>query len=143
METAFPDILENRALADRLSREIRSGKLSHAYILSGPEGSGKHMLAVRIATALSGPNRLSDGAPLPCMTCPSCRKILEGNSPDLIYILREGSRATLGVEQIRFLREDVLIAPNDTDVKIYVIEDAETMTPQAQNALLLTLEEPP
>ncbi len=143
METAFPDLVGNRALAARLDGEIRSGKLSHAYILAGPAGSGKHTLALRIAMALSCENRKIPGAPLPCMTCPSCRKILSGNSPDYIRVAKDKGRATLGVEAIRFLREDVLIAPNDTDTKIYVIEDAETMTPQAQNALLLTLEEPP
>ena len=143
METAFPDLVGNRALAARLDGEIRSGKLSHAYILAGPAGSGKHTLALRIAMALSCENRKIPGVPLPCMTCPSCRKILSGNSPDYIRVAKDKGRATLGVEAIRFLREDVLIAPNDTDTKIYVIEDAETMTPQAQNALLLTLEEPP
>ena len=143
METAFPDLTGNRALASRLSREIRSGKLSHAYILAGPAGSGKHTLAVRIAAALSCENKNKPGTPLPCKTCPSCRKILSGNSPDYIRVAKDKGRATLGVEAVRFLREDVLIAPNDTDTKIYVIEDAETMTPQAQNALLLTLEEPP
>lgn len=143
MKTAFPDILANLALRERLSREIQTDKLSHAYILSGPDGSGKHTLALRMAAALACENRKKDGVPLPCMSCPSCRKILGGKSPDVIYVKRQGDRATLGVEAIRFLREDVYIAPNDTETKIYILEDAETMTPQAQNAFLLTLEEPP
>ncbi len=76
------------------------------------------------------------------MRCNTCRKILAGNSPDVITVSRD-DKATLGVEVIRELRQDVWIAPNDVSTKIYVIEDAHLMTTQAQNALLLTLEEPP
>ena len=76
------------------------------------------------------------------MNCPSCKKILDGNSPDLITVHREDT-ASLGVDIIREMRKDVWIAPNDTDFKIYLIEEAHLMNEQAQNALLLTLEEPP
>jgi DNA polymerase-3 subunit delta' len=76
------------------------------------------------------------------MRCPACRKILEGNSPDLLYLNR-GDRATFGVDAVRGLKADVLIPPNELATKIYVLEEAHLLTPQAQNALLLTLEEPP
>lgn len=142
MITAFDDIVGNLALRRKLQEDILGGKLSHAYILEGLAGFGKHMLAERIAAALSCDNKSDPNTPLPCRACPACKKILSGNSPDLIKINR-GDKATLGVEVIRELRQDVYVAPNDVSSKVYVIEDAHLMTLQAQNAFLLTLEEPP
>lgn len=142
MSNAFSDMVGNEALKRHLESDIRAASLSHAYLIEGIRGSGKHMLATRIAMALSCEKRNQANAPLPCMQCAACKKILGGNSPDLIFVSKE-DKATLGVEPIRHIRTDVLVAPNDFDTKIYVIEDAHLMTEQAQNALLLTLEEPP
>ena len=142
MRPAFTDIIGNRALCQRLCDDLTSKKLSHAYIVEGKKGFGKHMLAMRISAALSCEKASDPASPLPCMTCPACRKILSGNSPDVIFVSR-GEKATLGVDEIRRLRSDVLVPPNDTHAKIYIIEDAHLMTVQAQNAFLLTLEEPP
>lgn len=142
MKPVFSDVVGNRPLCRRFSDDILSQKLSHAYILEGAKGSGKHMLAWRIAAALACERQHDENAPLPCMNCPSCHKIFGGNSPDVIFVNR-GDKATLGVEVIRDLKRDIWIAPNDISAKIYIIEDAHTMTEQAQNALLLTLEEPP
>ena len=136
-------VVGNDALRVRLGDELSRGAISHAYILEGPAGSGKHTLAREIATALSCEHRDAKGLSLPCNTCLTCRKITAGNSPDVITVTREEGKATMGVDVIRALREDVPLYPNDLDVKIYIIEDAHTMTTQAQNALLLTLEEPP
>ncbi len=162
-------IVGNAPLLARLDRDIRAGRLSHAYILDGPAGSGRHTVARYICAAIACRNRpgqvmatpadedqmgffdmeappplqeIPEGAPLPCYDCPACRKVLEGICPDVRLIGRE-DKATLGVDAIRFLRTDVLIPPTDLDTKIYIIEDADLMTEQAQNALLLTLEEPP
>lgn len=162
-------VVGNAELLSRLDRDIRGGRLSHAYILDGRKGSGRHTLARHICAALACENRpgrspslrdedqmgffdlLDDApppreipadAPLPCWECPACEKVLEDKCPDIHVIGRDG-KASIGVEAIRFLRSDVLIPPNDLDTKVYIIEDAETMTVQAQNALLLTLEEPP
>lgn len=142
MRQAFTDVIGNPKLRRTLCEDIAAHRLSHAYILEGEKGSGKHMLASRIAAALACHARDDESKPLPCMQCPACRKILSGNSPDLIYV-NKGDNATLGVDAVRMLKSDVYIAPNDFDAKIYVIEDAHLMTPQAQNAFLLTLEEPP
>lgn len=136
-------VVGNDALRARLGEELSRGAVSHAYIIEGPAGSGKHTLAREIATALSCENRAKDGLTLPCNLCATCRKIAAGNSPDVMTVSREEEKATMGVDVIRALREDVPLYPNDLDVKIYIIEDAHTMTQQAQNALLLTLEEPP
>ena len=140
--SAFSDILGNQRLRERLKDNIRSNRLLHAYILEGAEGFGKHTLALRIAAALECENRDNSSAVIPCHSCPSCRKIMSGNSPDVIYVNRE-EKATLGVDPIRAMQNDVYIAPNECQNKVYIIEDAHLMTEQAQNALLLTLEEPP
>ena len=159
------EILGNDRLLERLTRDIGDNRLSHAYILDGKPGSGRHTIARHMAAAIAchaRPGRLSGGTSqgqmgffddepavplsdshvLPCGVCEGCRKVLEDISPDVITIGREG-KATLGVDAIRRVKETVYLAPGESDVKVYIIEDAETMTPQAQNALLLTLEEPP
>ncbi len=142
MKSAFPAFVANEALRARLCDDICRERFSHAYILEGPFGSGKHTLALQIAAALSCEERERDAAPLPCAACTSCKKILGGFSTDVILIGRK-DKATLGVEAIRGLKQDIYIAPNDNTVKVYIIEDAHLMTVQAQNALLLSLEEPP
>ena len=142
MKISMPQMVGNERLRHRLRDDVLGGTLSHAYLLEGPSGSGKHTVAWLLAAALACESKSEEGVPLPCGKCPSCRKILEGKSPDIITVGRE-DRATLGVEAVRRIREDVRTMPNDLDFKLYIIEDAHTMTPQAQNALLLTLEEPP
>lgn len=142
MKPAFLELVGNEALRERFRDEILDGTLAHAYILEGADGSGKHLFARQFAAALSCENKGDDSLPLPCGVCPSCKKILSGNSPDLIFVGRK-DKATIGVDPIRELRLDTAVAPNDVEVKLYVIEEAQLMTIQAQNALLLTLEEPP
>ncbi len=136
----FPGLIGNDQLRARLGRDIAENRLSHAYLLIGPEGSGKHTLARQIAAALACESA-GDGQ-MPCGECAACRAIFSGQDPDVITVSR-GDRATLGVEQMRSMMEELYIAPNWHEDKIYIIEDAETMTPQAQNALLIALEEPP
>ena len=139
MREYFPALVGNGRLCARLAREIEEGRLGHAYLLVGTPGSGKHTLARQIAAALAC--EAEDGS-LPCGKCPACRSILEDRDPDVITVSR-GDRVTLGVEQLREVMTELYIAPNWHDDKIYIIEDAQTMTPQAQNALLIALEEPP
>ena len=142
MRPILTDVVANERLRARLGEELVAGKLSHAYILSGERGFGKHTLALHLAAALACERQTDTHTPLPCLACAACRKILDGNSPDVIYVNR-GDKATLGVDPIRELRQDVYIPPNDLSVKIYIIEEAHLMTTQAQNAFLITLEEPP
>ena len=160
-------VVGNEPLLERLHRDVCNGSLSHAYILEGRPGSGRHTIARHLCATIACHNRpnrsfhdadddqigmfadepapvrlIPEGAPLPCGECPACRKVLEGTCPDIRIIGREG-KATIGVDAVRFFRGDVLTPPNELDTKIYIIEDADAMTVQAQNALLLTLEEPP
>ena len=135
-------IIGNDELKNRLCRDISSNSLSHAYILEGETGSGRRTIALLCAAASACQNKHNADFSLPCMECISCKKILERKSPDVTFVGCEG-KATIGVDTTRFLKEDVHIIPNDLEQKFYIIEDADKMTPQAQNALLLTLEEPP
>ncbi len=133
-------VVGNDDLCRKLCESIISDKLPHAFILEGQRGTGKHTLAKNVAAALACTHRSSDS--FPCGECPDCKKIFGGICPDVITLGCEG-KATFGVEAIRFLRADVHVVPNDLDFKLYIIEDADKMTVQAQNAFLLTLEEPP
>lgn len=142
MKRYMEQIVANDSLRYRLCSDIMNDKFSHAYIIEGVKGSGKHTLAKLTAAALACERKSDESLPLPCMRCGSCRKIMQGLSPDVITVGCDG-RATMGVDSIRFLKEDVHIIPNELENKLYIIEDADKMTPQAQNAFLLTLEEPP
>lgn len=135
-------IIANDDLCNYFSASVKSGSLSHAYILLGDKGTGKRTLARLVAAALNCEQKKEDGI-IPCAECSSCKKILSDNSADVITVRREADKVHLGVDPIRFIRDDVFYQPNDGDYKVYIIEDAHTMTAQAQNALLLTLEEPP
>ena len=142
MKSFFPSLIGNEPLLAQLGKEILSDRLGHAYILEGPAGTGKHTLAMQIAAALACERREDPDAALPCLQCPSCRKILSGNSPDVIIKGRD-DKSTIGVDPIREMRTAAFMAPNELENKIFIIEDAQDMTAQAQNALLLILEEPP
>ena len=142
MKQFMQQIIANDSLRQRLCSDILNDRLSHAYIIEGVKGSGKHTIARAAAAALSCENKGNDRMPLPCGECRSCKKILGSISPDVITV-GCGDRVTMGVDSIRFLREDIYVIPNDLDYKVYIIEDADKMTEQAQNAFLLSLEEPP
>lgn len=133
------NIVGNDSLKKLISSHIRNHTLSHAYIIEGPQGSGKRTIAREICKALCC---TSPDPSLPCGECRSCRRIDEGYNTD-IYTLNRGDKATIQVEQIREMTATLGYYPDDGDCKIYVIEEAEKMTTQAQNALLLSLEEPP
>ena len=141
MQTLFPRIYGNSENKERIGDAILRGTLAHAYIVEGADGCGKTTFAREIAAALACNNRGKDGFPLPCGVCPSCRKITGGNSADVTYVAPEG--ATISVDTIRALRSDMYLSSSEEERKVYIIDRAETMTPQAQNALLIVLEEPP
>lgn len=111
--------------------------LSHAYILSGEEGMGKKTLAQSIALLLV----CEKGGHSPCLCCHACRQVLAHSHPDVIELVKEKS---ISVDDIRSkINDTVDIRPFSAPVKIYIIDHAERMNVQAQNALLKTIEEPP
>ena len=139
---SMPQIIGNIELRQRLCRDVSSNSLCHAYIIEGADGSGRKTLATMTAAAAACENRTNASSALPCLKCSSCKKIIESNSLDVI-VLGSNGKASVGIDTARFLKEDVHIRPNDNEHKFYIIEDSDKMTVQAQNAILLTLEEPP
>ena len=114
-------------------------KVSHAYIINGERNAGKEFIARVFAMALQCEKKEAE----PCGECHSCKQALSNNQPDIIYISHEKPN-TIGVEDIRAqINNDIVIKPYSSPRKIYIVNEGEKMTPQAQNALLKTLEEPP
>ena len=134
------NIIGNKTLCERLYSDIRSGTLGHAYIIEGKSGSGRHTLAKTIIAALACE---SEGDKLPCYECKNCRDILEDKCPDVFLIGKEDKKTSVGIGSIRAIKSTIMAVANNLDFKAYIIEDADTMTQQAQNAFLLTLEQPP
>ena len=137
---SFAEIVGQEDAKKLLKNAVMSGNHSHAYILSGEKGSGKMMLAEAFATMLQCENP-SDNA---CMECHSCKQSLSRNNPDIIYVTREEGKANIGVDVVREkIVNDVDIKPYSNKYKIYIVDEAERMNQQAQNAILKTIEEPP
>ncbi|MCI2049010.1 MAG: DNA polymerase III subunit [Lachnospiraceae bacterium] len=139
----FTDVIGQEQITAHLQKSLQDGRISHAYILDGPEGIGKRMLADIFAQTLlcSSPEKDSSGLPEPCEKCDSCIQAQTGNNPDIIHVTHEKEK-TFRVDEVRAVRDDIVIRPVGA-YKVYILEDAHLMNPQAQNALLKTLEEPP
>ena len=129
----------NERLKEQLSRQERGRGLSHAYIVSGPAGSGRHTLARQLAAAMlcAGPGEK------PCGKCGPCQKVLRGIHPDVSVITGPEEGKPITVDQVRALRADAYIRPNEGERKIYLLEGADRMNASAQNAMLKLLEEGP
>ena len=132
----FENIIGNNENKKILSKSILANSVSHSYIFSGISGIGKFLFAKEFAKAI-----LCIGEPKPCNKCNSCESIENGNNPDLIIINEQTN--SIKTEQIKELTSDVLEKPIKGNKKIYIINNSENMTKEAQNALLKTLEEPP
>ncbi|MDE6956163.1 MAG: DNA polymerase III subunit [Oscillospiraceae bacterium] len=112
--------------------------LSHAYLITGGGGDSRAAFAGRLAAAY-----LCEGDVPPCGRCRACRKVGKGSHPDLSRTAPPPDKAEITVEQIRALRADAYVRPNEGRRKVYVIDPADAMNPAAQNALLKVLEEGP
>lgn len=135
----FQDILGNEQIKEHFLKAIKTKKLSHAYILTGEAGMGRKTLAKAFAMTLQ-----CEATDLePCHNCTSCKQFLTDNHPDIIYVNHEKPNS-IGVDDIRSqINNDISIKPYSREYKIYIVDEAEKMTVQAQNALLKTIEEPP
>lgn len=135
----FSSIIGHEQIKEHLQNAISTDKINHAYIFNGPDQSGKMMLAKSFAMALQCQQKGTEG----CMACHSCRQALSGNHPDIIYLQHEKPN-TISVDDIRKqINSDIEVKPYSSPYKIYIIDEAEKMNQQAQNALLKTIEEPP
>ena len=135
----FTGIIGHEQTIEHLQQSILTNKVNHAYLLEGPDGSGKRMIAEAFARAL----QCEEGGAEGCGHCHSCKQADTQNHPDIILVTHE-KPATISVKDVREqIVGSVDIRPYNGKYKIYIIPEAEKMNPQAQNALLKTLEEPP
>ena len=136
---SFANVIGQSSIKEPINKSLHTGKISHAYIFYGEKGSGKKTLADLFARALQC---MADGDK-PCNQCISCKQALNRNQPDIIYVQHE-KPGIISVDEIRKqVNNDIAIKPYSSERKIYIIDEAEKMNVQAQNALLKTLEEPP
>lgn len=137
----FSDIIGQDGIKDYFKNAIKLQKVSHAYIVNGERCAGKEFIANIFAQALLCQNPGEDREP--CQECHSCKQALGNNHPDMIRVVHEKPN-TIGVEDVRTqINHDIGIKPYSSPYKVYIMNEGEKMSPQAQNALLKTLEEPP
>jgi DNA polymerase-3 subunit gamma/tau len=133
----FQDVIGQEHITQTLMNAIRTDRLAHAYLFSGPRGIGKTSVARILAKAIN----CREGEPgIPCNKCLSCTEITDGSSVDVQEIDGASNR---GIDEIRELRENVKYMPSSSDYRIYIIDEVHMLTLHAFNALLKTLEEPP
>lgn len=132
----FENIIGNGPVKNMLKQAITHQKVSHSYLFIGISGIGKKMLATEFAKAVLclEQNKI-------CNTCKSCVEFDSNNNPDFLYVKPEGN--SIKIEQIRELQKKIQEKPIISSKKVYIIDDADFMTKEAQNCLLKTLEEPP
>lgn len=136
---SYANILGHENIIAQLKNAVSVNKVSHAYIFNGEDGSGKNIIAKSFAMSLLCEKGGEEG----CGECHFCKQVLSGNNPDLKYLSHE-KPASIGVEDVREqLVEDIAIKPYNGKYKVYIVDEAEKMTVQAQNAILKTIEEPP
>ncbi len=132
----FEEVIGQGHVTRTLQRALAGQRIAHAYLFTGPRGTGKTSTARILAKAVN----CTAGPPLPCNTCPTCVAIGEGRAFDLIEIDAASNR---GIDEIRDLRERVKFAPAEGHYKVYIVDEVHMLTTEAFNALLKTLEEPP
>lgn len=135
----FAEVIGQPHVVQTLTNAIASTSLSHAYLFSGPRGSGKTTVARVLAKAINCENR-KDGQFEPCNKCSSCLEIVNGNAMDLIEIDAASHR---GIDDIRELRDGIRFVPVKSKHKVFIIDECHQLSKDAANALLKTLEEPP
>ena len=136
----FKDIIGQESIKKHLQTAIKTGNLSHAYIINGEYGSGRQTIASALAKTIQCQSKTDDTDA--CGVCTSCKQAESHNHPDIKSITHD--KTSISVNDIREqLNNDISIKPYSSEYKIYIIPDANKMTAQAQNALLKTIEEPP
>jgi len=133
----FAEVIGQEHVVQTLTNSIKGNNVSHAYLFSGPRGSGKTTIARLFAKAI---NCTSPNGAEPCNKCSSCLEIMQGNSMDLVEI---DAASHTGVDDVRQLIEGIKFSPVKSKYKIFIIDECHQLSKSASNALLKTLEEPP
>ena len=120
---------------EQLMRSVQAGRIVHALLLTGPHGSGKRTMARLFAQAM-----VCTGLDRPCGACPACKRFLAGSHPD-VHVVRP-EKKSIGVDEVRELIDALALRPYEGGRHIVIVEQADKLTPSAQNALLKTLESP-
>lgn len=134
----FIDVIGQDSVVTTLKNAVKQQKIAHAYLFSGPRGTGKTTLARLFAKALNCPHLTPEAEP--CNQCPSCREIASGTSMDVLEIDGASNR---GIDDVRKINDNVSYASTSGRYKVYIIDEVHMLTKEAFNALLKTLEEPP
>jgi DNA polymerase-3 subunit delta' len=142
---SFREIVGHRRVKRLLSRAVQSGTLPPSLVFAGPDGVGKRQLAYALAQALNcpAPAQVSADERDGCGTCPSCSRIARGLHPDVFTIRRPEDKSTISVAQVRDVVRQVGYRPFEAQCRVVVIDGADELGTDAQDALLKTLEEPP
>ncbi|MFH1848416.1 MAG: DNA polymerase III subunit delta' [Candidatus Omnitrophota bacterium] len=135
----FQDVKGQDRAVSFLKKELTSERVSHAYLFSGPQGSGKFLAARIFAKALNCGAEKRDA----CDACPSCLKIDKGSHPDFSVVRPQGSGGLIKIDQIKQVQSGVGLKPYEGRFKVVIINDGHLMNAEASNCLLKTLEEPP
>lgn len=130
------DVVGQEFVQESFDRAFENSRISHSYIVVGPEGSGKSIFALYMASVM-----LCSGKHKPCGSCSACMKIKNNNHPDVKIL--SGIEKSIGVDNIRDIIDDIYTKPYEGDRKVVILKGADNITLQGQNALLKTLEEPP
>ena len=139
--SGFKEVVGHKDIIEYISNITRENRLSHAYILNGEKGSGKTLLAKRFALAIQCESKGEGESP--CDTCVSCKRGLGNNQPDIIWVTHE-KPGVITVDEVRNqINRTIEIKPYSSPYKVYIIEQADLLNAQAQNALLKNIEEPP
>lgn len=135
----FSEIIGHEAVKENLHNAIWMNKVSHAYIITGEALMGRKSLAEAFVLELFCEQKGEEA----CLSCHACKQVLSKNHPDCIYVTHE-KPGSIGVDDIRRqINDTISIRPYSSSYKVYIVDEAEKMTVQAQNALLKTMEEPP
>ena len=135
----FSEIIGQEHIVKTLTNAISGGMVSHAYLFSGPRGSGKTTIARLLAKSVNCQNRKKEEFE-PCNKCSSCLEVMQGRSIDLLEIDAASHR---GIDDIRELRDGIRFSPTKSKYKVFIIDECHQLSKDAANALLKTLEEPP
>jgi len=137
--TVFNDFIGNERIREQLRYLLASGHLPHAVLLEGETGLGKRTLAREIALYL-----LCRGeGEKPCRECAQCRKVLKGVHPDVFEYTAEDRPKAFGIETVRDIKSNAFMQPNEADFRVFILGNCQSMSAEAQNAILKLIEEPP